>query len=198
MEIDENFVKQEGDGYANVWIRASEMTGRIADTYPEASDQFPMTWEQTRGVIMELLQMQDPYITSVLQAPENVDEFSKIFSLSKFKVPGAEQRYKQIYEIAKLKQGQPVQADPMLDDHQQHIMILMNWSAGPEGREAQETNPPLYQAIMMHSQEHQMILQQQMEAQAAQAGGGEEQPEGDIATETGGAAVPPSDDTGAQ
>ena len=112
MEIDEKFVKKEGDGYANVWIRQSEMTGRVADVYPEGSDQFPMTWEQTRGVIMELLQIQDPYITSVLQSPENVDEFSKIFSLTKFKVPGAEQRYKQIYEIAKLKQGQPVQVSP--------------------------------------------------------------------------------------
>jgi hypothetical protein len=200
MEIDENFVKQEGDGYANVWIRASEMTGRVADVYPEASDQFPMTWEQTRGVIMELLQIQDPYVTSVLQSPENVDEFSKIFSLSKFKVPGAEQRYKQTYEIAKLKQGQPVQVDPLLDDHEQHLMMLMSWAAGPEGREAQETNPPLYQAIMMHAQEHDMILQEQqaqMEEEQV-AGGGDQPAEGDVATETGGAAVPPSDDTGTE
>jgi hypothetical protein len=198
MEIDEKFVKQEGDGYANVWIRQSEMTGRVADVYPEASDQFPMTWEQTRGVIMELLQMQDPFVTSVLQSPENVDEFSKIFSLTKFKVPGAEQRYKQTYEIAKLKQGQPVQVDPLLDDHQQHLMMLMSWAAGPEGREAQETNPALYQAVMMHAQEHQMMFEQQQMEQAAQAGGGEESAEGDVATETAGGAVPPTDDTGTE
>jgi hypothetical protein len=199
MEIDEKFVKQEGDRYANVWIRASEMTGRIADVYPEASDQFPMTWEQTRGVIMELLQIQDPFVTSVLQAPENIDEFAKIFSLTKFKVPGAEQRYKQQYEISQLKQGQPIQADPMLDDHQQHIQMLMTWAAGPEGREAQIENPPLYQAIQMHMQEHQMYMQQQMMQQQPQQGPA---PTGEgleaTETQTAGAAEPPADDTGAQ
>jgi hypothetical protein len=200
MEVDEKFVSKEGDGYANVWIRQSEMTGRVADVFPEASDQFPMTWEQTRGVIMELLQIGDPFITSVLQAPENVDEFSKIFSLTKFKVPGAEQRYKQTFEIARIKQGQPVQADPILDDHQQHLSMLMAWAAGPEGREAQETNPPLYQAIMYHAQEHQMLMEQQLAAQqpTPQPGGGQEEGGGEIVDETAGAAEPPADDTGTQ
>jgi hypothetical protein len=201
MEVDEKFVKQEGDRYANVWIRQSEMTGRVADVYPEASDQFPMTWEQTRGVIMELLQIQDPFITSVLQSPENIDEFAKIFSLTKFKVPGQEQRYKQQFEINQLKQGQPIQADPMLDDHQQHIQLLMSWAAGPEGREAQVENPALYAAIQMHMQEHQMYMEQQMAAQqpppeegnASQGEGGET-----ITDETAGAAEPPADDTGAE
>lgn len=198
MEVDEKFVKQEGDGYTNVWIRASEMTGRVADVYPEASDQFPMTWEQTRGVIMELLQIQNPLVQQVLTSPENIDEFSKIFSLTKFKVPGQEQRYKQIWEIAKLKNGEPVMVDPMLDDHQQHVQILMNWAAGPEGREAQEQNPALYQAIMMHAQEHQMIIQQQMMEQAAAQAPGPQSPSGDTSTATAGAAEPPADDTGAQ
>lgn len=197
MEVDERFVKQEGDSYANVWIRAADMTGRVSDVFPEAADQFPMTWEQTRGVIMELLQTQDPFIMSVLQSPENIDEFSKIFSLTKFKVPGQEQRFKQKWEIAKMKKGEPVIVDQFLDDHQQHAMVLQSWAAGPEGREAQENEPQLYQAIMMHMQEHQMIIQQQMAAaQPPPEQGG--QGGGDIQTETAGAAEPPADDTGAQ
>lgn len=201
MEVDEKFVRREADSYENVWIRISDLTGRVADVYPEASDQFPMTWEQTRGVLMELLQIQHPFVMGVFSDPRNQDELSKMFSLTKLKVPGQEHRYKQKYEISKIKQGQPVMVDPLLDDHQSHLMVLMDWAAEGEGREAQETNPQLYQAILMHAQEHQMALQQQMMAQQPppeEGGGGQGAPSGDTVTETAGAAEPPADDTGAE
>jgi hypothetical protein len=191
METDEKFVKQEGDSFENVWIRQSDMTGRIADVYPEASDQFPMTWEQTRGVIMELLQIQHPFVQQVFMDPRNMDEMSKIFSLSKFKVPGQEHRFKQKYELSKIKQGQPVMVDPILDDHNSHLQVLMDWAASAEGREAQEMNPQLYQAVLMHAQEHQMIIQEQMAMQAPPEEGGGGAPSGDTQTNTAGAAEAP-------
>lgn len=165
---DEKLVKKEGDGFVNVWIRESELLGEVGQCEPESSENFPISWEQVRGIILELLNTNAPIVQSILQDPTNVGELSRTMGLSKFKTPGEDDRDKQLWEIAAILKGIPVQPEPEVDNNEMHVATIRSWANSAAGRETKMQNPQAYEMILMHLRIHLMVLQQQMMAELEQ------------------------------
>jgi len=195
---DIKFVKEAGKGFTNVWIKLADIDdGRIGRVRAEASEQFPLTSEQQRGVLMELIQTARPELTQFIFAPENIGEFTRILiGLNRFKIPGEEDREYQLSEIQEMMSGMPAEIDPMIDNHQAHAMVIQSWAASEDGRTAKKINPMGYQLVMEHMQQHVFILQQAMAQaaaqEAAQAAASAPPPKGGQAQKTGAAEPPPT------
>lgn len=188
---DEKFTKEVGQGnFINVWIRKSELEGKVGKVTAESSNEFPVSWVQKRNTIFQLIQMGNDAINSVIFHPNNVQFVSETIGIPSLYVPGQDQRYKQLVEITQLAasaptpqmdpvsgepilgpDGQPVQnptvpVNPQLDDHNIHITTCQEIMNSEVGMEMQQSNPQGYQNIMLHLQQHMQILQQQQMQQA--------------------------------
>lgn len=126
MMEDESYVKDEGgNNFVNVWIKLSEVqAGKIGEILPETSQDFPVSWFQKQKKVMELIQLNNEVINQVLFDPNNSQYISEIFGLTDLYIPGADQRFRQLYDIMVILQqppnppmdpmtGQPIQPDPM-------------------------------------------------------------------------------------
>lgn len=188
---DEKFVQRKGSSFLNVWIRKSDLMGKIGEVRPEVSEQFPATWGQISGRVMELLGMNNAMITSFLLHPENVELLYKVLGVEDLYIPGEEQRNKQLFEISQLIITPPSAGlDPMsgmemptssvpiepIDDDAVHMQVTAAFLASEIGQDLKMTNPMGYQNCMLHYQEHSTRYQQAIMAQQqqeAQAEGGE-------------------------
>lgn len=167
---DIKFVKELGKGFMNVWIKLSEMDeGKVGRVRSENSESFPLSTEQKRGVMMELLQTGIPQLVEWMFTPENMAETSRILvGMTNFKIPGEDAREYQLWEINNILAGEVVQADPDLDDHEMHSATIRSWATSENGRKTKEINPQGWAMVMEHLQVHEMILQQKMMMQALQ------------------------------
>jgi hypothetical protein len=186
---DIQYVEEIGDAYVNVWIRTSELNGEIGKVESEVSDQFPLTWDSKRAAFLELLGMNKPMFDQIVFDPNNATLTSSVIGIPDLKFPGAADREKQLREIGQLIQGQPIMTmatDPMtgmptqqmqpsvpvepeMDNHQVHVMTIMDWSNSLVAMDMKESNPMAYQNVVAHMQMHQMIMAQQMAQQQAAA-----------------------------
>lgn len=200
MVEDERFVTKDAqNNFVNVFIRKAETTGKIGSVEIEASDQLPMTWQQRKDVIMQLIELNSEEITAQLYAPENRQILKDAIGLQDFYIPGVADREKQLEEIAQLSQSQPiptgqpevgpdgmpvlgpegmpqekmmpsVPVDPDIDNHEVEAEICRCYLVGDAGRLLKIENQAGYQNVLLHFKEHQMILQQQaMEQMMMQA-----------------------------
>lgn len=187
MLDDEKYVKEEQGSYITVTIKKAELNGKIGSVECESSDQLPMTWGQVKDTIMELLQTGNPAIFEALTAPENIDTFSQITGLNKFKVPGQDDKEKQFEEIQILISQEPIKEpvmdptgqpmigpdlqpmmqdkasvpiDPDVDNHKVEADVCRSWLVGEAGRLAKVENPAGYQNVLLHMKEHIMFAQQ--------------------------------------
>lgn len=170
---DIKFVEAKGKGFVNVWIKLSDMDqGKVGRVRPESTEQFPMSTEQKRGVIMELLQTQVPSVTEALMSPDNMGEIFRIMAnLTNFRVPGEEDREYQLWEIKQMMDGMPAEVNPDADNNDIHLAVTRSWVASEDGRYAREHNPEGYTLVLQHMQQHLFIQQQQqMQMMQAQAG----------------------------
>jgi len=174
MLEDEKMVKPQGDSYVNILIKKSELDdGEIGEVYPEAGEQFPTTWPQKRAVLLELIGLQNDFINSILTHPENSYQIAQLLGLDDLFIPGDNQRNKQLYEIAQLlTQVSPdginpsIPIDQNLDDSEIHHEIIKAYASSEHGMDARENNPLGYQNLMLHDQQHVMIIQMMMQQQA--------------------------------
>ena len=182
---DEKFVKETAPGnYLNVWIRKADFEGSIGEVRPELSEQFPATWGQISDKVMQLLGMNNQVITSWFLHPENVELIYKVLGIEDLYVPGEDQRTKQLYEISQLILQQPtptLQVDPQtgqpvpsmqssipieqIDDDTIHMAVTSAFLNSMVGIDLKTTNPPAYQNVLLHYQEHAMRYQQAQMAQ---------------------------------
>lgn len=163
---DEKFVKSKDNTYINVWIRKSEMNGKVGGCESEADSTFPVSLGQKKSFIMELMEMNSPFINAALTLPENADEIQKIFAMTELKLPGADQRMKQVIENKLLMKAEPIsdgipsiQIDPDIDDDPIHIMACKDLLVSTEGMDLKETNPAAYMNVVFHMKLHMMNVQ---------------------------------------
>lgn len=113
---DERIVEKDEQGnFVNVWIRKSELQGKIGSIELEASEQLPITWSQKRDTIMQLMELNNPEILRALSSPENISLLKQVIGLSDFVVPGEIDREKQYEEIQQLINSEPITIPPQID-----------------------------------------------------------------------------------
>jgi hypothetical protein len=191
-ETDERFVEKDNfGGFINVFIRRVELEGKLGRVELEANENLPITWNQMRDTLLRLMEMNNPQFMQAMTVPENLPIMREAIGLTDFYIPGEEDRDKQNDEIKQLLNGEPiiqqpdemqmleaqmagdpnlaqpieepsVEIDPMFDNHAIHFELCRKWIIGNAGRLAKVENPAGYQNVLLHAQQHQMILQQQM------------------------------------
>lgn len=182
MIEDEHFAKKVGGGnYINVWIRKAELNGKIGNVYVENSDQLPVSYNQVRQFILDLMGQKNQAVDAVLYHPENFGFMQRIFGAQELYIPGDDDRNKQLRQIQELLQGQPDMgmADPLtgqsgqmtpsiapdpFDNHQVCIEVLSAWLKSDIGQEIKTQNPMGYQNVVAQFNARQMMLQPQAPA----------------------------------
>jgi len=196
MVEDERIVQKDDQGnFINVFIRKAETQGKIGDIELEAADQLPITDDQQKDVIMQLMQLNNMEIMNALIAPENLPYIRKIVRIPQFKLPGEDDRTKQYEEITELVNTQPivmppdemqqlesvmatgqpaqpaelpsVEIDMIVDNHKIEADICRSWLISDAGRLAKIENPEGYKNVLLHMQQHVNALNEQMAMQQA-------------------------------
>lgn len=178
VKEDERYVSRKQDGsFINTFIRKAELEGKIGSIELEANENLPITWNQKKDLIMQLLQAANPEILAVMAAPENLPVIREAIGLTDFFIPGEDDRNAEYEEINQLlnstpmpggvdEMGQPtetpsVEVDPILDNHQIRFEIDRAWLISDTGRLAKIEKPDGYKNILLHAQMHYMFVQQQ-------------------------------------
>jgi hypothetical protein len=138
------------------------MIGETGEAEPETSDQFPVSWEQQRGLLFEILQNPNPTMQGLVSNPENIGTVRDILGMYKLKIPGEQDHDKQLYEIQQMLNGQPAMIEQFIDNHQIHWITTASWANSPTGREAKVTNPMGYQLVLQHAMQHYLAMQAMM------------------------------------
>lgn len=113
---DERFVEQDESGnFVNVLIRKAEIEGKIGSIELEANEQLPVTWQQKKDLIMQLLQLNNPAILEMLGSPENIGILRNAIGLDDFVIPGEADRNKEFEEIQQLLATEPTTIPAPID-----------------------------------------------------------------------------------
>lgn len=180
MKDDERFVeKDDNDNFLNVFIRKSELEGKIGRIEIEANEALPMSWTQKKDFLEKLMLSNNPEILAMLGSPENLPVIREAIGLTDFYIPGEDDRQKQYEEIKLLLNSEPisdvipsVEVDPDIDNHQVQFETCRIWLISDAGRLAKVENPEGYANVLLHAKMHLMFLQNLM---ATSAGNGANQ-----------------------
>jgi hypothetical protein len=201
LKEDERFVQRDNSGnFINIFIRKAELEGKLGSIELEANENLPVTWNQRKDVIMQLMQANNPQILAMLASPENLPLIYEAIGITDFEIPGEDSRNKQYEEIKQLVNSEPlvVPNDPLeieaglqmgqpqpeeieqpsvevgeFDEHQIELQICIKWINGPAGQLAKTENPPGYLNVLLHARAHKKILDEMMAQQAAAQQGAE-------------------------
>ena len=193
MKDDEKQVKKDEFGnFINVYIRMSELQGKIGNVEVEANENLPITWNQQKDAIMELFQLNNEGINATLASPENLPYIKRAIGLNDYIIPGEDDRQKEYEEIQILLATEPIEipVDPMMamqaqingmpppqperipsiepdydvDNHALAADIDRRWLVSDAGRLLKMENPLGYENVLLHMKMHKdMDLQKQVE-----------------------------------
>ena len=193
---DQAYSKQENNNYINVWIRRSEMEGKVGGVEPEGGGNFPVSIVQKRDVLFRLMELNNPQINAALYTPTNARLLKDGLALEDLVLPGEDQRVKQAREINDMiktdqeptPDGQggftpTVDVDPDVDDHAVHIAVLKTFLVSTIGLDLKDTNPMAYVNLIAHLRAHQYALAQQTQMQYERTAPGEAPDSGASTTE---------------
>lgn len=195
VKEDERFVEKDSTGnFINTFIRKADLEGKIGDIELEANENLPVTWNQQRDAIMQLIQSPNPQLMGVMFTPENLPLLYQALGIDDLAIPGEQDRNKQYEEIKQLVNSEPimvppdpmlaeqsmmmgmpppqeteqpsVEVDPILENHQVEFETCRTWLTSDEGRLTKTDNPAGYQNVLLHAYAHFQILQQSMMATA--------------------------------
>lgn len=182
---------QNSGNYVNVWIRKSELVGKIGNIELESADQLPISDEEKAEMIMRLMELNNEGIHIALASPENLPFIRKVVKMPEFVLPGEDDRTKQYEEIQQLLQGQPIpqppdpamiqqamaagidpatippielpsiQIDPEVDNNEVEGAICRAWAVSEAGRLAKIENPAGYKNVLLHGKQHNELAMQQ-------------------------------------
>lgn len=183
MLEDEKYVQKNGDRFETVWIRKSDLVGKVGQVEPEVSNNFPSSQAQKRDLLIEILQMQSEEINTAIFTNENSTIIQQLLGFPEFYIPGSDDRAKQLEEIQQLLLSQPldpagempsIQVDQQLDDHELEFECCAAWMKSDVGRDARLNNPAGFANVRSHALMHQFFMMQQqqaaMEQEAAMTG----------------------------
>jgi len=166
LREDESYSKKQNGTYVNVWVRTSQLKGKIGHVEPELNQQIPQSWAQKKDFFMSLLQLNIPEIGQILLHPSNTEIIKEIVAMPEFYIPGSCDRDKQFAEYYELSQAAPmdeghssVPIDIVVDDHPIHMLVLKNILVDTVGVQLYKTNPQGYQNCIAHYREHEMAAQ---------------------------------------
>lgn len=168
MKEDEKFTKKAGDRFINIWIRKSEMSGKVGRVEPETANTFPMSWAQKHDALIKLFEFQNPDIQAVISHPENTATVAKYLGFAELYIPGEDDRNKQLEEIDEMLNGAVVEIDPEIDNHQIEFETVQAWCKSEHGRDTRIRLPEVYMEIKNHGAMHKQIIDQQMMAMQQQ------------------------------
>lgn len=175
-KYDEKLVVTQGTSFINIWIKHTDLSGKIGEVTSESSEQLPVTWAQRRELILQLMNMaaQSPEIATVLAHPNNTPVIRDALGLDEIYIPGEDDRDKQYAEFVLLLEGKATMgADGMqvpsvivnpFDDHQVEFATCRSFLCSPAGLAYKDLNGDGYENIVAHMNQHQMALQQQVQA----------------------------------
>ena len=187
---DEKYTKFESGSYVNVWIKKSQMLGKIGGVEPEASESFPTSLTQKKDLFMKLIEMNNDFINSALYAPENARTIQDVMALTELKLPGEAQRVKQVIEIHDMMKdgiiavhtGVPgpngqeivqtsIPIDPDVDDHVVHMSTLQAFMVDLPGLDVAAEHPEQYENMRAHYKAHEQAqAMKTMQMNATQPG----------------------------
>jgi DNA-directed RNA polymerase subunit M/transcription elongation factor TFIIS len=152
---DEHYVSMNKNNYVNVWIRQSELSGKVGEVEAEAAETFPVTLGQKQSLLFKLMSMNSDLINAALFSVENRKIISEILSFPELTIPDEAQRIKQMRETQTMVEKlEPVQIEPLVDDNDVHIEVLRDYMASDYGADIKSNNPQAYQLLMDHLQMH--------------------------------------------
>lgn len=181
MIEDERFVTPDPhkkENYVNVWIKRSEMMGKVGQVEPESGDTFPVSQSAKQALFFKLLEMNNEFINAALFDPENRRDIADLTGFTELEIPGENQRLKQVGEINDIIKGIAVTIDPLVDEHPIHISTCKNFLVGQIGLDLKKTSPDIYKAIVQHLQAHNMVLQMQTQGPGQGTPPGQPPPQG--------------------
>jgi hypothetical protein len=187
VKDDENDVQLNADGnFINTLIRKSELEGKIGKIELESNENLPITWNQKKDIVMQLMQTGIPEILQTIGAPENMPVLRESIGLIDFHLPGEDSRNKQHNEIKLLLQSEPIQQppdpmdmemsamqglpepppievpsveiDPDFDRHDIEFQVIVSWINSDEGQLAKMENPAGYRNVLLHGRMHKQML----------------------------------------
>jgi hypothetical protein len=173
---DERYVVKENNNFVNVWIRQSELRGKVGEVEPEGAETFPITTAQKQTLLMELLQLNNEWVNNALFDPENRKIIADALAFPELHIPDENQRIKQARETQVMigspdQPGQFVPIEPDVDDDNTHILTLKNFLVSENGLDLKVTNPEAYLWNVQHLQMHiQHLMSTQMPAAPAPQG----------------------------
>ena len=196
---DERDVQRSKDGsFINILIRRAELEGKIGKVELEANENLPLTWNQQKDIIMQLLQSSNPQILGILAAPENLPYIRNAIGLTDMEVPGLDDVEKTNDDIRTLVNAQPMpnpdaqdpnaimmaqstgqpppepevsslQFDPIFDNPGIIFEIVRKWVISEEGRQTKIDNEPGYRNVLLYGTSvKNFIDMQQMQMQQQQ------------------------------
>ena len=157
---DHKYTVKEGDNYITLWIRQSELNGKVGDVEPEGADTFPLTIAEKQNIVFKLLQMNNEILNSALFDVENRKVIANVLAFPELKIPEEGQRVKQSREIHwMMSKGVEVPIEPGIDDDSVHSQICKDYLVSDEGLVLKMTEPQIYQLIVQHKNAHDANIQ---------------------------------------
>jgi hypothetical protein len=168
-------------------IRLADLKGNIC-VHPEADESFPRLKSQQRGVLQQLISINDPVIQRALSEPANLGYIKNVLGLTEMVIPGEDSRNKQLREIQQLLASAPifvpiasegaavgardassvlearpaplpsVPVDDLLDDHVVEFEECKRWANSEAGQAAHQTNPAGFANVRAHAEAHLRVL----------------------------------------
>jgi hypothetical protein len=163
-------VSSSGDWSAES-IHLADLSGRVR-VYPEADENFPVSWTQQRQAFLQLLQLlgADPTFQRAMTDPENMAVLKHLVGLDDLALPGDEARVKQYREIEQLLLEPPqISADPLTgilriepsirpdtfaDDHAAELATCKRWMSSDAWQRARVENPQGFLNVRAHAIAH--------------------------------------------
>jgi hypothetical protein len=174
LREDTQYAKKQNGTYINVWVKKSELTGKVGHVNIEVETQLPLSWSQQRDFIMNLLNIQLPQLQMILLHPNNTELLKRTSGMKDLYIPGENDRDKQFSEYYMMAQGQQVQIDLDVDDHQVHMLVLKNILVSPVGVALYQNEPQNYELCIQHYRSHEQANQAKTAEPAS--GTGQNQP----------------------
>lgn len=171
MIEDIRYTNFKDGNYVNVYIRQSELSGKVGEIAPESAEAFPITSAQKQALLMKLIEMNNEFLNAAMFDPTNRSVVASALSFPEFNIPGEDQRVKQGREIQAIIQQEPIMVEPDIDDHEIHMEVLKGFMVSVEGLDLKRTNPPAYQGLMQHYMMHKQAQMQAQMQEMMNAGG---------------------------
>lgn len=163
MLDDEKIVQKAttGTGFVNIWIKQTQLGGKIGKIEPEVDEELPTSFAQNKAVMMELIALNNDIVNEGLFNSQNTPLLAKTIGLPELYIPGKDSRDKQYAEFSELLISGPIAEDQStvpvdidVDDHLVEIEACKSFLIGSSGRALKNINPMGRANIIAHLREH--------------------------------------------